>query len=279
MGRVLAAVLALALVAGCGGGESAGDVLSQTSERLGEIRSGQIAMSLRMSGADGDQAGAVGFELRGPFSLDGPGSFPVARLDYTQTAGAESATVTLVLTGRSAFVEIDGQAYELPDEQARPLRAALEGVTDAGGGGLAIGDWSIDPALSDGGEVGGVPTDRVRARLDVLSALDGLRRLALGAGAGESLPAVGEDEAALLERATRRATLDLRTGADDRLLRRLAIDLDFAAEPPVALRPALGPLVGLQVDLRVAIDRPNEPVEVEAPADPLPSSALPAPPA
>lgn len=281
MRRAFAAALLViaALVGGCGSGPSAEEVLAETADRLGDIRSGTLALSLTVAGRDGDPASAAGFELRGPFSLEGPGPLPVARLDYTQIAGAERETVTLISTGDRAFVEVDGRAFDLPPEQEASLRDVLEDVGEEGAGELPLDDWIEAPRLSDGGRVDGAATDRVDARLDVPAAVNALSALANGTGAsaGGMLPRVTDADAEMLERSVRTAQLELRTGAEDRLLRRLAVDLDFALAPPPALQPRLGRLVGLQIDFRLGIDRVNAAVSVEAPEDVLPSSALPDP--
>ena len=63
--RLVAALAAGALLAGCGGG--ADGAIEETADKLGELRSGQLSVKLLVSpsveGAD------LGFELKGPFEL------------------------------------------------------------------------------------------------------------------------------------------------------------------------------------------------------------------
>jgi outer membrane lipoprotein-sorting protein len=150
MRRIAALVLAVCFLSGCGGGdEDAEDVLAQTADKLEEIESGMLGMRLVVTpkGEDGE---TVGFELRGPFALQGPGELPVARIAYTQIRGSERGTVTVVSTGRKAYVEVNDQAYELPPEQAEQLRQAGKELKEGKGlGELGLDDWIKDPELSD----------------------------------------------------------------------------------------------------------------------------------
>jgi hypothetical protein len=263
----LLCVLALALsAAGCG--EDARDVLGETAANLGEIRSGRLDMSMLIEGRTAEaRGGEVGFMLRGPFALPRGGGLPRARVAYTQVAGGRRATITVVSTGQAAFAEVGGRAYELPEDQAGRLRLGAQSLGTGGSGEpLRIGSWVRDPELTDGGSVGGAETERVSGRLDVATAAADLLRLsrALGPDSGAGLAALeqGGDE---LERSVRGSSLDLWTGKEDRLLRRLRIEVELEVEagPAVAVRFELG------------VDSPNEPIDVRAPEDALPAAALP----
>lgn len=213
----------------------------------------------------GDDGETVGFELQGPFSLEGPGELPVARIAYTQIRGSERGTVTVVSTGREAYVEVNGQAYELPPEQAARLRQAGQELEQGEGlGELGVDDWIQEPELSDGGAVGGTETDRIDAKLDVSAAAQDLVELGRGLGQG-SLERLSDADEQTIERATRSARLQLFTGKEDRLLRRLDIDVDLGFDVPSDLRTALGSLVGARIDFELSVDDPNRPVKVEEP--------------
>jgi hypothetical protein len=70
------------------------------------------------------------------------------------------------------------------------------------------------------------------------------------------------------------ATIDIWSGREDRLLRRLRLRVDFRARTPAALRGRLGALPGGRLALDVDLARVNEPVRVQAPADPRPAAEL-----
>lgn len=121
-----AAVAVLCFIApnACGG-ETPGEVVTRTQENLGRIRSGELDARLVIAAEGSERPGATGFELRGPFELARAGNeLPEARIAYTQIAGSRRATVTLVSTGKRAYVEVRGKAYELTPARERQLREA-----------------------------------------------------------------------------------------------------------------------------------------------------------
>jgi hypothetical protein len=274
--RLAAACLVLLAAAGCGGESGTSDpgkALSETAAKLGEIDSGTL--KFRLAVEPREEGGDFGFELSGPFQLAEAGKLPVANVDYTQTAGDERETVTLTSTGEKAYVTVDGTAYELPAETADQLRSALDGDSQGGAGleELQIDDWIVDPESSDGGEVGGADTDKITADLDVVAALNDLVELAGGLGGPDLKPVEGEDAEQLRE-AVQDAKLEIWTGDDDRLLRRLRIEADFDPSLPEELEE-LARAAGSKVVFELEIANPNEPVEVEAPESPRPPSEFP----
>jgi hypothetical protein len=277
--RPAAVVLALFALAGCGGESGTsnpGEALSQTAAKLGEIRSGTLRFKLAVEPRE--EGGDFGFELSGPFQLGEPGALPVARIDYTQTAGDERETVTLTSTGERAFVTVDGTAYELPPDRADELREAGEALGGDGGGSggleeLKIDDWIVEAESSDGGDVGGADTDKIEAELDVVAAVNDLIELSGGVG-GPDLDPVEGPEAEQLRDAVKDAKLEVWTGDDDRLLRRLRLEADFDPSLPEGLEE-LARAAGSKVLFELEIDGPNERVEVEQPEDPRPPSEFP----
>ncbi len=268
---LFAAFLALALTA-CGGGSSGPTgALQETSDKLGDIRSGDLTLRMHVEGG-GKQAG---FELQGRFALADEGELPVADLDYTQIAGDKEETVRLISTGEKAFVAIGNDVYELPEKQTASLRSAGGQVSgDSGLGSLDIGGWLIQPRLSDGGEVGGAETDRIQADLDVVRAANDILALIAGLDGRQATQLEGRN-AEQLRAATKSATIEVHTGKDDRLLRRLVIEARLGADVPAKLRDQLGGLANARFTFELAIADPNEDVEVQEPegAKPLPSSS------
>ena len=249
----LAAGLALAALAGCGGGDSPNEALSETAGNLKEIKSGTLALDVSAEGRGGGADASLGFELDGPFALPAEGRLPVAKLRYTQRSGDQRATATFISTGEQAFVEAGGKTRRLPGDEAERLRAATGEVSSSGGvRELRLDRWMREPKLDEGAEVGGDATDRIRAKLDVRRAL---------ADVGGSLVGNGKD----LERAVKDARIEVLTGKDDRLLRRLTVDLELALEVPESLRRRLGRLVGGKLRLAFQISDPNRKVTVKAP--------------
>ena len=260
MRRVLP-LLALALaLAGCGGegGESANDVLADTAERLGEIRSGTLDFGLLVTPREG---GPFGFELRGPFSLGEGGRLPVLDVEYTQIADGRRGTVQLVSTGERAYARVGGGLEELSAEQTASLRAAASELGGDGGGleQLPIGTWVTDADVSEEGDV-----DRVEGTLDIVETVNGLGDLARGFG--RSFPRIEGDAADQLRESTRSTLFEVQTGKEDRLLRLLRMEADFGFAVPPELRAALGELVGAKVAFRLGVEDANREVRVADPA-------------
>ena len=105
--------------------------------------------------------GRIGFELSGPFALR-PGALPIAKVAYTQIAGAREATATFISTGTKAYAEVNGKVYELPASAAETVRRAAGGIGGSGGvGGLDIASWVKHPHVTSTGGL-----DHVSADLD-----------------------------------------------------------------------------------------------------------------
>jgi hypothetical protein len=259
---LLLALLA-ALLFGCGGGgpQSANDVLGETSANLGKIKSGDLALELIFSTKDGERAG---FNLEGPFELRS-GSLPEAQLDYTQIAGDQTATQTFTMTGDKAYVRMGDATFELPAETAGQVRSTL-GAT----GGLGVIDlkgWVQDPELTAGEEVGGAETDHVTGRLNVATVLTGLVAIASQFGGTTPLTPLEGKSAEQAEQAVDRAKIDVWTGREDRLLRKLEITIEFS---PAAEQ--VKSLVGAAVHFTLGISNPNEQVTIEKPTNVQPYS-------
>jgi len=270
---VAAVALGLALT-GCGGSE-AEDALDEATSKLGEIKSGDL--ELKVAVEPDTEGSAIGFELDGPFALaDKAGELPRAEMTYTQIAGPNRGDVRFISSGEAAWVDVEGQAYELPPEQVGRLQAG-----DGEGGGplaeLDVASWTRDAKLSGGTPVDGQPTERVRGSVDVPEAVNDLARVleeAGGGGAVEGLAELEGEDADEIEKAVRSSPIEIVFGKEDRLLRRLRVTLDFAVEPR-ELRGGLGELSGAEVTLDLRISDPNGQIRIEEPADALPYEQLP----
>lgn len=289
----LAAVAAVAALCGLAptacGGEAPGEVVARTQDNLARIRSGDLDARLVIAAEGPKRTGATGFELRGPFELArSAGDLPKARIAYTQIAGSRRATVTLVSTGERAYIEVRGMAYELTSDQERQLREAggplgggsgsgAPGATASPTGSLDLAAWLREPDLSGGGSIGGAETDRVTGEVDVArvvtDVLGAAERLGVSGEAvgGGALRGAGDER---LDRALAASSIELLTGREDRLLRRLQLGVKLDAKAAAGGGASLGDVEAVRVDLELAIERPNTPVRVDAPRDARPASEL-----
>ena len=280
MRRVLRtlAVLTLAATAACGT-DRAQAVLDQTESNLAKIHSGDLRMHMAASaGAEGDER-PVGFEVAGAFSAPTrAGELPVARLRRTRLVGGPLEPTTFVSTGQRAYLEVAGDAYELPEAQVQSLRASR--APAAGGAGLqrlGVAEWARDPKLADAGHLVGVAVQRVTGEADVVRALNDIVTVAnqLASSPGEGLGPVDARSAEQVERAVRSSRLEVVTGKEDRLLRRLRLDVTLAAAEVRGLEAALGPLAGSRLRFEIDLSGFNRKVEVQAPPSPRPLQQAP----
>src|SRR5919204_2496918 len=154
MRSATAVLVALVLiVGGCGSGSAARRELRQTAQRLGQIRSGNLTLRLLVTGSKGKKS-RIGFQLRGPFQLRA-NALPIAKIDYTQYAGARQATATFVSTGTQAYALVSGKHVPIPPSDTAQIESAASGLGVGDGSGLRIDSWLKDPSVSDGGTVGG----------------------------------------------------------------------------------------------------------------------------
>jgi hypothetical protein len=254
MRRAALAVALAALAAGCGQGH-AHQVLSDTAENLGRIRSGDLTLRLVVSPRQGTK-GRIGFELNGPFALRRRG-LPLAHVAYTQIAGAREATATFISTGSRAWAEANGKVRELPPAATESIRGAAAGGS-GGIGSLDIGSWVEDPHVTTEGNL-----DHVTADLDVVNAANGL--LGLLRGLGKQTPTLQGAEADRLRDAVTASSFDVWTDKQNHLLRRLVMKAELGLSVPPDLRRVLGDVVGAKVDFELAIAHPNQPVTVAPP--------------
>jgi hypothetical protein len=268
--RKLATIVVVFLItSGCGAFGS-DDPLTETAQRLGEIHSGELTFRVVAASSEGGQ---TGFEIEGPFAIPRDGALPEAELTYTRIGAETAAPLRFIATGEQAFVEVDGQAYELGQDQV----GALRGAADAGDQGpfdqLDIAAWVMRPHVSNGGKVDGVTTERVRGELDVVTAANDLLAMARSF-AGAAVPNLQGEQAERLREAVDSATLEVVTGLEDRLLRRLHIAIDLGGRVPESLNGSLEGLLGVDFDLELELRDVNGAVDVDAPEGALPYEAL-----
>jgi hypothetical protein len=257
--RPLALVAAALLLAGCGGGDKASGEVKQTVDKLGSIRSGNLVLRLVVT-PDSGNAGRIGFQLRGPFSVR-KGALPLADVAYTQYVGPRAATVSFVSDGKNAWAVSNEKRLQLPDTAVAQVKSASNGLGSGSGtfGAMRIDTWFTDPTVTDGPD----GTEHVSGKLDPVNAANGL--LGLLAQLGRPSPTIEGDSADQLRKAVKSSSLDLWTGKDDKLLRRLRLKARIGFDVPAQLKAAIGGASGATVDFQLAIANPNRPVHVSAP--------------
>ncbi len=254
--------LAALTVTACGGGDGAA-MLRETSDKLGTVSSADITFKVLAAPTKTPERG-VGFEITGPFSLRGEGPLPIARVRYSRLIGDKRISGDLTSTGREASVTVNGQTRALDAAAVERLGGAKgSGGKDAKPKslkalGLDVDTWVEDPKVEDGPEIDGDETDRVTGRLRTGRAVeDVLRALRRG---GVQVPESGSSLVKRLDDAVDTSTIEVVSGRDDHVLRRLDIRIDLRSAEALAAIPGGG---AVRLSANLALDRVNTPVKVD----------------
>jgi hypothetical protein len=298
--RSRAALLALCVVilalpaalAGCGGdggggGEDPAQVLEQTFNNSEQITSGQVGISLDGS-AEGTQSGSLTATIEGPFQLDEGDQTAFPQLDLSAQVSASGAGQTfdfdggLIATQDNAFVEYQGEVYEVGSSLFQQFRTAYERSVRQSQG--QQGDQSassvfdrlgIDPQtwltnLSNEGDedVEGTETVHIHGDADIEQILSDLTKIAEQVP-GASASTLDPSQLDQVKSAIQEASLDVYSGKDDHVLRRLGVSL--AIEPPES---AGGAVTSVNVDFTLTLSDVNEAQTISAPSGAKPISGL-----
>lgn len=290
-GAIFALIVVLAAaLAGCGGdgggGEDPSEVLEQTFNNPEEITSGQVSISLDAS-AEGGQAGDLTATIEGPFQTDrnDPAAFPQLDLDATISVSGAGQNLDLegglVATRKNAFVTYQGQAYEVGASVLNRLKAfserSLRQAQARGNQNASIFErLGIDPqswltnVSNEGDEdVEGTETIHIHGDADLEQIVTDLATIAERAP-GDDFQALDPADLDQVKSAVQNASLDVYSGKEDRVLRRLSLSL--AIEPPASDGGA--EVSSVNVDFTLTLRDVNEPQTINAPSGAKPISGL-----
>ena len=259
------------LLAGCGGGDeqqpTAAEILRETFRSSdATIEDGFLSLSFRLD-PEGLLAvgGPVKFTLHGPFSAPRNGELPRYDLDFIATLAEKPYSGSVLSSGRRALVTLDDGTYEVDDAVIDELRRSSRPP----GGRIGLPVTGFDPLRwisaakrKRNERAAGADTIRIGGKLNVerlLADLDGLLTKAGGSSSGSTLlaPRLRRQIAA----ATDASSVDVWTGASDRLLRQLAVRIVFYFKDGSSPLQALN---GGTINLRLRLDRVNERAEPRA---------------
>ena len=306
--RLVTALVALAVpafIAGCGGDggsdEDPQDVIEATFNNDEQVTSGVLDFSIEASA--GDQ-GSFSASLSGPFQgvEDDPTAVP--QLDLTASLSGSGAGQSvdfeggLTVTDDNAYVEYNGQAYEVGTDTFSQLKQQMEqqaeqsGATDSGdaaasfregceqaieaqGGDPSACDfdlsgWFTDLSNDGTEDVGGTSTTHVSGNVDVSQMLTDFIGLAESVpGAAGQIPQEQLDQ---VEQAVTDASFDVYTGEDDDLLRKL--DANVSIDPSAIDSAVPVPIDSVDLSFSVELSDVNEEQTIDAPSGAKPIDDL-----
>jgi hypothetical protein len=271
---VLLAALALAL-AGCGGdGDSGSEEDAAALLKRGfatDVDSGVLTLDAEVAlrGVEGAD-GPLRLTLEGPFRAAGsPTEMPDLDMDYRVSGAGQTFSGNVIVTRENGWVEYEGETYEAGEELWARL---LELLRQSNQGqprtfreaGIDPLDWIDDAATGGEEEIGGTPTTKVTGTLDVEAMLRDVNRIS----SGDRVP---ERTLREVDEVVDDVEFEAWIGEDD-IWRRISARTEF--EVPEDERDGVGGLEGGRFSLDMELAEPNEPVEIEGPAEARPIDEL-----
>lgn len=257
--------LSIGLLGACGGSadkeQTAAEILHETFRGSGSaIEDAFLSLSFRLD-PEGLLAvgGPVKFTLHGPFRAPRAGELTRFDVEFAATLAKKRYSGRVLSTGSQALVTFDDGTYEVGDALVRRLRRSSRPPQHSSGLAVTGFDplrWIGSPEKKRNERAAGVDTIRIGGRLNVerlLGDLDGLLTRAGGSASGSTLltPKLRRQIAATVDE----SSIDVWTGASDRLLRQLAVRIVFFFEDGSSPLEALH---GGTINLRMRLDDVNE---------------------
>jgi hypothetical protein len=273
---VLVALLTIGLVAGCGGGDAAdsstdvNELLQDTFAGGKPIQSGKLDIAL---GVESDAGQPVTVDVTGPFKSQGAGRLPQLDLDVSFAGGGQTIKAGLTATENQAFVGYGEDTYEIAGAVFQQFKAGYEEAAkrSSGQNDQTLASLGIDPrrwltnAKNEGeAKVGDTDTIKITGDVDVPKLLDdvngALEKIrALGVQGSEQIPdKLTEAEKRQTAEAIDDLSVEIHTGAEDKILRRIVVTMSLTA-------PEGGGTVDVRFDLQ--LHEVNEDQTIEAPDD------------
>lgn len=297
LSRVLAVLaaglllLAAGLVAACGdeaSGEDVDTVLSQTFGGKTKVSSGRVNLQLNAKLQGGANVrDPIKVALTGPFESRGDKQVPKLDLELTATAAGQTLTAGVISTGTKGYVNFQGTDYRVPPKTFNQFAADLKrqddnenNVPDLNDLGVDPRKWLENPKNEGTEEVGGVETIHVSSDVNTAKLVDDLDKLlgktselGLSRSQRQQLPqSLPENVKQQIREGIKNAKIDVYTGKDDKILRKLQVQLDF--EVAKNLQTQTAGITAGNVEFTVEVSDVNKPQAIEEPKSARPLSEL-----
>jgi hypothetical protein len=257
--RCIVPLVAAFVLASCGGESSnEGDpaqrasassdsdaLLRTTFANVSKMTSATVDLKLQIEPRGAKAAdGPVSARLSGPFAGQGADKLPKFAFTAELTSGGQTFNAGATYDGKKAYVGLLGTPYAVTDLVTRQFVAGYEQSLKSrqnAKGGLVLGSLGIDftkwlPNATNQGEtrVGDAKTIRISGKADVKQVIADLEKITEKAsalnvpGANGRIPTkLTPEQKAAAEKAIKSLTVDVYTGAEDSILRRLVVKADL----------------------------------------------------
>ncbi|HEY7295066.1 MAG TPA: hypothetical protein VH916_08485, partial [Dehalococcoidia bacterium] len=279
----------VALLAACGSeagqpASASSDVsqlLRDTFSNLSKLKSADVGLQLRLDSPSAQ--GPVTAEVSGPFASTGEGKLPRFAFAATLSAAGRSERVGATWTGEKAFITLQNTSYAVSDLVARQFAAGYQQAlrsnqSKQAKGGLLLSSLGIDftkwlKNVRNAGtsQVGDARAVEITGQADIPRVVDDLARISQraqalgGPGTSGGSARLTPQQKQQLEAAIKSVGVQIYTGAQDRILRRLVVHA-------VLHEPQAQSDSTLDLDLRFTAVNGDQ--QISAPANPKPFSEL-----
>jgi hypothetical protein len=282
-------VLALGLVAGCGGGDEGevssdtdvNELLTKTFTGKKDVESGNLDLSLAIEAQGGQTqvSGPVTVKLSGPFQSQGEGRLPHFDLEASFEGGGQSFNAGATSTGDKGYLSFQGTDYVVDDRIFEQFKAGFEEAQKQGSDqqqsfaslGMDPRKWLTDAKNEGDAKVGDEDTIKITGGVDVAALLDDVNKAleqaaSLGLGQSGQVPErISEAQKRQVMEAVKNPRVEIYTGKEDTILRRMLVNL--------GVEDAKSGTTGT-VAFDVSITDLNEDQDIAEPADAKPFSQL-----
>jgi hypothetical protein len=245
-----------------GGSAAARTLISQTfGDSATAIERGNVVARLQLE-PEGFLAlgGPIVLDVSGPFSVGDSGS-PKLDLAFVATLAGEHYKGAIISTGRKGFLKLDSQSYSLDGGFGSKAHEAANKAKTSGlkeSLGIDPSTWISNPQSKGEEQVSGVETQRIGGDVDVAKLLADIAGLLDRAGGSSSSKDGGFLTPKLRKQiadGVKSAKVDVWTGAQDKILRQIAVAIKF--EFPAGEKPPIAGLDAGKINLKLRLDDVN----------------------
>jgi hypothetical protein len=255
---LLIAVLAVAgLVAGCGGGDDNGSeassstdasqLLKDTFSGKKDIKSGKLDLAVSV---DAGSSGTFDAKLSGPFESQGSGELPKLDIDASLQGSGQNIQAGVTSTGDKGFISYNGTDYAVDDATFKQFKAGFEQSAKQAGDqnsdqslatlGIDPSKWLTNTKNEGDAKVGDTDTIKITGDVDVSKLLDDVNNAlqkvkSIGGAQASNLPdQLTEADKKQATDAIKDLSVEIYTGKDDKILRRMVVAMKLAAQNETA---------------------------------------------
>jgi hypothetical protein len=239
---LLAAVALVTVGCGTDGPErvsantDASALLRSTVQNLSNVKSATV--DLKLTAPHGTA------RLTGPFAAaEAKGELPRFALNATLTSGARTESAGATWTGEKGYATLDGVSYEVPSLLVQSFGGSLQQASPQTA--LDVSRWVTNPRNEGAADVAGVETVKLTGGVDVKAFLADVEKLSASLGSLQGMLGGGGHKLSLTPADRRQAadavkdgTVEVYTGAEDSILRRLVVSATIEGKPVPSGRPS-----------------------------------------